>query len=169
MVNIFKYVNNTLRPFVFLVAIFCIVPFAFAMQAYTERSADLVYQQRILYYVNAYRMKHHLSPLKMKQTITEEAQKHSHDMALHRMPFGHDGFKQRIKRLYQVYPNSRGGAENIAYYKHDAKALVDAWIASRGHRQNILGHYNLTGIGIAHNKKRWGYYTQIFVRNDSYG
>jgi uncharacterized protein YkwD len=55
----------------------------------------------------------------------------------------------------------------VAYYKSDAKKLVDAWIASRGHRQNILGNYNLTGIGIAHNKKGWGYYTQIFIRNDN--
>lgn len=124
------------------------------------------YQKQILYYVNQYRVKHHLSALKMSNTISTEAAKHSHDMANKSMPFGHTGYNGRIKRLYTKFEQCRGGAENVAYYKLNAKKLVDAWIASPGHRQNIVGNYNLTGIGIAYSKKGWAYYTQIFLRSD---
>jgi len=124
------------------------------------------YQQQILYYVNQYRMKHHLSALKMNSAISSEAAKHSRDMASKAMPFGHTGYNGRIKRLYTKFGQCRGGAENVAYYRLGAKKLVDAWIASPGHRQNIVGNYNLTGIGIAYSKKGWAYYTQIFLRSD---
>ena len=127
---------------------------------YTEAE----YQKKILYYVNEYRKKHHLSPLKMSKAISIEATKHSNNMASHATPFGHNNFNERIKRLYKQCKKCNGGAENVAYYKLDPKKLVDAWVASRGHRNNIEGNYNYTGIGIAHAKEGWAYFTQIFLR-----
>ncbi len=129
-------------------------------------ASDANFQKRILFYVNEYRAKRHLSALKMSAVISQEAVKHSRDMASKAMPFGHNEFNGRIKRLYKKISQCNGGAENVAYYKLDAKKLVDAWIASPGHRQNIVGNYNLTGIGIAHGKQGWAYYTQIFLRSD---
>jgi uncharacterized protein YkwD len=123
-------------------------------------------QKMILYYINAYRSKHHLAPLKLNHAMSQEAAKHSRDMASHAMPFGHTGFNSRIKRLYKQIGECRGGAENVAFWRIDAKKLVDGWVASPGHRRNIEGNYNLTGIGIAHGKKGWAYYTQIFLRTD---
>lgn len=137
-----------------------------AAPTHPKAITDAEYQTSILYYVNAYRIKHHLAPLKMSNLISQEAAKHSRDMASHSMPFGHNDFDGRIKRLYQQLKECRGGAENVAYYKLDAKRLVEQWIASPGHRRNIEGNYNLTGIGIAHSKKGWAYYTQIFLRSD---
>lgn len=131
-----------------------------------EVTTDAEYQTRILYYVNAYRIKHHLVPLKMSNIISKEATIHSRAMANHAKPFGHNDFNGRIKRLYQQIKGCNGGAENVAYYKLDAKKLVEQWIASPGHRRNIVGNYNLTGIGIAHSKKGWAYYTQIFLRSN---
>ena len=131
------------------------------------RMSTAEYQTRILYYVNAYRAKHHLPALQMKSTISKIAALHSHDMANHRTAFGHTGFNGRIKRLYQQYDSCRGAAENVAFYRLDPKRLVDAWVASPGHRRNIEGHYNLTGIGIAYGKKGWAYYTQIFLSSAS--
>ena len=132
----------------------------------SEMATDAEHQKRILHYVNEYRGKHHLAPLKMNKAVSEEATKHSRDMANQRT-MGHAGFDGRIKRLYKKVTQCRGGAENVAYYRINDKKLVDGWIASRGHRQNILGGYNLTGIGIAHGKTGWAYYTQIFLRSDS--
>ena len=137
-----------------------------AAYAHDSKVADDQQQKMILYYVNAYREKHHLSLLKMNKVISQEAAKHSRDMASHAMKFGHDDFNGRIKRLYQHIPKCNGGAENIAYYNISAKKLVENWISSPGHRRNIEGNYNLTGIGIAHDKKGWAYYTQIFLRSD---
>jgi uncharacterized protein YkwD len=133
----------------------------------TSINHDALTQQNILYYVNAYRAKHHLAPLKLNETASEEAAQHSRDMANKSVPFGHTQFNQRIKHLYKKLEPCRGGAENVAYYKMNAKLLVDGWIASPGHRQNIMGNYNVTGIGIAHGKPGWGYFTQIFVRTDN--
>ena len=137
-----------------------------AIQSSQNIEGDAKYQTMILYYVNAYRLKHHRAPLAMSHAITKEAEKHSRDMASKAKPFGHNDFDGRIKRLSQQVKDYRGGAENVAYYKLDAKKLVEQWVASPGHRRNILGNYNLTGIGIAHAKKGWAYYTQIFLRSD---
>lgn len=128
--------------------------------------SDAEDQKMILYYINQYRAKHHLSPLKLSKVISEEAAKHSRDMARKLAPFGHTGFNGRIKKLYKKIPKCRGGAENVAFWRINAKNLVDGWIASAGHRRNIVGNYNLTGIGIAHGKQGWAYYTQIFLRSD---
>lgn len=132
-----------------------------------DTASDAYDRKMILYYINQYRSKHHLAPLKMSPTISREAEKHSFDMANKVMPFGHTGFNKRIHKLYQQFDQCRAGAENVAYWRIDAKKLVDGWIASPGHRRNIEGNYNLTGIGIAHGKKGWAYYTQIFLRSDS--
>ena len=129
--------------------------------------SDSEFQKSVLFYVNEYRAKRHLSALKMNNNISQEAAKHSRDMASKAMPFGHNDFNGRIKRLYRKIAQCNGGAENVAYWRYDAKKLVDGWIASSGHRQNIVGNYNLTGIGIAHGKTGWAYYTQIFIRSDA--
>jgi uncharacterized protein YkwD len=120
--------------------------------------------QLILHYINEHRAKRHLPPLKLVPSISAEAVQHSQDMAKHTLPFGHQRFEDRMKRLYAAMRNCKAGAENVAYYKTNAKKLVDAWVTSPGHRRNIEGHYNLTGIGIAYGKKGWAYYTQIFLR-----
>ncbi|WP_242602051.1 CAP domain-containing protein [Legionella yabuuchiae] len=136
----------------------------FAAQGQSQLS-DAQYQQQVLYYVNEYRVKHHRSPLKLMSSISKIAETHSAAMAQKRVPFGHQNFSQRISVLYKQIKHCQGGAENVAYYKYGPKQLVDAWIASPGHRRNILGDYNLTGIGIAHDSKGWGYYTQLFLKS----
>lgn len=141
--------------------------FAFSSHIHVEENNDAAMRAMILHYVNVYRAKHHLTALKLNDTATKVAATHSQAMAHKTIPFGHAHFNDRIQRLYQQLEQCRGGAENVAYYKLNAKRLVDAWIASPGHRRNIEGHYNVTGIGIAHGKTGWAYYTQIFVLTDN--
>lgn len=158
--------NNIKQVIKNLIFLLSIVFAQHAIASSVKAEPDSDQQKMILHYVNQYRAKHHLAPLKMNSAISAEAAKHSRDMASKKMPFGHDEFNGRIKRLYQKFSQCRGGAENVAYYKVDAKRLVEQWVASSGHRRNIEGHYNLTGIGIAYSKKGWAYYTQIFLRSD---
>jgi uncharacterized protein YkwD len=120
----------------------------------------------VLSYVNQYRARHHLPPLQMNALLSVEAQKHSANMSTHRIPFGHVGFNDRIKRLYRVIPNANGGSENVAEGKWDARQVVAGWMNSPGHRRNILGRYNLTGIGITKDNRGHIYYTQIFILKD---
>ena len=75
-------------------------------------------------------------------------------MASGRTPLGHEGFSSRIQSI----SNQLGGpitrsAENVAYGSKSAKEVVSNWLNSPGHRQNIEGEFNLTGIGVARNKR----------------
>ncbi len=124
---------------------------------------NAVIQRTILKDVNTYRVKRGLPPLKMMEIISFEAEKHSRDMASQAIPFGHQYFNERISRLFKQIDQCQGGAENVAY-AYPFKEMVKNWLTSRGHRRNIEGNYNLTGIGIARDKKGKIYYTQIFLR-----
>ena len=120
--------------------------------------------------MNEYRGKHHLKPLQMNNLMSEEAAKHSRDMARHAIPFGHKNFDKRIHRLFAKIKDCQGGSENVAYNYKDGRDVVRNWLTSRGHRKNIEGNFNLTGIGLARDKKGKLYFTQIFLRstNPSY-
>jgi len=120
--------------------------------------------QAVLFFVNQYRNQHGLGPLKMEEKISQQAYRHSQDMADHRQPFGHLGFNERFHYLRKHIHEVQAGAENVAYNYKTAKIVVDNWMTSRGHRQNILGHYNLTGIGIVRDKQGKLYYTQLFLK-----
>ena len=75
-------------------------------------------------------------------------------MARGRVGFGHDGFGSRAA-------HSGGKAENVAYNR-TARGAVSSWLGSPGHRRNIEGSYNLTGIGIAPGRRGGYFFTQIF-------
>jgi len=125
---------------------------------------DEITEAMVLKYINEYRTQHHLKPLQMNSTISQQARKHSKEMATHTVPFGHEGFKDRIAILYKQVKEPRGGAENVAYNYKSAQDVVYNWVRSPGHKQNIVGNYNLTGIGIVRDSKGKMYFTQIFLR-----
>lgn len=119
----------------------------------------------ILVYINQFRVRQGLSKLQMNPILNEEAARHSADMAAHRVAFGHDGFDRRMSYLHKKIQTSQGGAENVAYNYHTAKIVAEGWIKSPGHRRNILGHYNQTGIGIVRDKLGRPYFTQLFLNS----
>ncbi len=122
--------------------------------------AQQVHQQ-----INKYRASVDLPPLKLNTKISEQAQIHSQNMAQQKVKFGHQGFDSRVKALKNNIAFS-SAAENVAYnqgYRDPASEAVTGWIKSEGHRQNIVGNYNLTGIGVAKNKQGEYYFTQIFI------
>ncbi len=133
-------------------------------QAQATVSNDVAMQNEILSYINKYRITHGMLPLKMNPLITHEARVHSQDMAQHKLPFGHLKYEQRMNRLLKSINHANGGAENVAYNYKNAEIVVREWLKSPGHRQNIRGNYNLTGIGIARDERGRIYYTQMFVR-----
>lgn len=56
-------------------------------------------------------------------------------------------------------------AENIAYGPEAVEDLVDGWMQSSGHRQNILHPaYTDTGVGIARSRGGVRFYCQVFGR-----
>lgn len=130
-------------------------------------SATAIYaqsmEQNILQLINKHRHKKGLQPLTMIDEISDKAKEHSTDMAKGRVPFGHAGFDVRLRSLMSKLPGSNAGAENVAYGALSADGVVDMWLNSAGHRKNIQGKYNLTGIGIARGKDGMLYFTQIFI------
>ena len=91
---------------------------------------------------------------------------HSQNMAQQQVKFSHQGFESRIEAI-EDYISYRSAAENVAYnegYSTPAERAVTGWIKSDGHRQNSVGDYNLTGIGIAQNERGEYYFTQIFIK-----
>ena len=127
---------------------------------------DQLLAEEILRLVNQYRVQHGLGKLTMDPILTHEASEHSRNMATHRISFGHDGFKKRMDYLHTHVPASLAGAENVAFNYKTAQIVVDGWVHSAGHRRNIMGHYNLTGIGIARDAHGKPYFTQMFLQSD---
>lgn len=114
--------------------------------------------------INEYRRSLNLDPLKLNARISKQAEIHSENMAQGVVKFSHKGFEDRIKALENI--SYRSAAENVAQnmgYRDPAREAVTGWIDSEGHRQNIVGNYNLTGIGVAKNQQGEYYFTQIFI------
>jgi len=115
--------------------------------------------------INQYRASKKLPPLSVDSRITQQARIHSENMASGKVKFSHDGFDGRAKAIAIPYQSV---AENVAYnmgFSDPVRNAVDGWIKSEGHRKNMEGRFNLTGIGIAKNAKGEYYFTQLFVRS----
>lgn len=116
--------------------------------------------------INAEREKYGLRPLTYWEALTQEARKHSQNMAEGITKFGHDGFDYRVKAIRVLSAHVSMG-ENVAYsygYKDPLKKAVEGWMDSPGHKENILGDYNETGMGIAFSKEGRCYSTQLFAK-----
>ena len=116
--------------------------------------------------VNAYRISLGLKALVWNNVIAEQARMHSRDMAAGTATVGHDGFDARAEAIGQSIAWV-GVGENVAYlrgYDDPAAKAVDGWLKSEGHRKNIIGDFNLGGMGVAVNDRGEYYFTQIFVK-----
>ena len=115
--------------------------------------------------VNRHRTAGGLSALAMDARISRQARLHSVAMAKGATPFGHDGFENRAHVLTETL-SCHQCAENLGFnqgYDDPAAVVVRDWLGSRGHRANIEGSYELTGVGAARNVAGDVYFTQIFV------
>ncbi len=115
--------------------------------------------------INQYRQLRKLPPLALDARISEQAKIHSQNMASGKVPFSHQGFDERVSAIRRQIPY-RAAAENVAFnqgYPNPGEQAVDGWIKSNGHRVNIEGQYNLTGVGVVKNAKNEYYFTQLFI------
>ncbi len=122
--------------------------------------AESIHQQ-----VNDFRWAHGLQPLRIEPIISAQARQHSLEM-VSRGAISHAGFEERLKKIGEKLPY-RAGAENVAAsagYENPAGTAVEGWKASPGHRNNMLGDFTLTGIGIAQSDQGKYFITQIFLK-----
>lgn len=122
--------------------------------------------QQILTLTNQHRASQGLPPLKLSEQASQEALQHSKNMATGKVPFSHEGFNARSAKLSKLIKNTTATGENVAYGAQSAQEVMDMWLNSKVHRENIEGQFNLIGIGVAKSKEGTNYFTQIFVRNN---
>jgi uncharacterized protein YkwD len=121
-------------------------------------------EQAIFEQINQYRAEQGLSELLLNAEISEQARRHSQEMAASQN-LSHDGFEERAEAISQAIP-LRSAAENVAFNRGFAEPdvqAVEGWIDSAGHRENIEGNFDLTGIGVTQNAEGEYYFTQLFV------
>jgi uncharacterized protein YkwD len=109
-----------------------------------EAVADLVEAH------NRVRRKAGRPPLEVSEALTAAAQRHADDMASHRRMAhrGSDGASP-FRRMARAGYHFERAAENVAYGQHTVDGVMTAWLASRGHRRNILGEYSEIGAAYA--------------------
>ena len=98
--------------------------------------------------MNSVRASNGVPPLRVGRTLTRAARSHSTDMA-RRGYFDHGAFVRRL-RAFGVRANYLG--ENLASGSQplSATAIVQLWIASPPHRQNLLDRgFRRVGVGEA--------------------
>lgn len=140
----------------------------YAVRAYQRPiEAPRVSEEKCIAEINRVRKEHGLKPLKEWKELSDCARGHSHNMANEKCPFGHDGFDNRADHMWSQASLS-GFAENVAYsYNYDdpVNIAVDGWMKSAGHKKNILGDFDETGVGVSVNKEGKFYITQLFAKH----
>lgn len=117
--------------------------------AETPSSAETSAEAGVLKLVNDERAKVGCSPVKADPTLGKLADAYSRDMA-NRGFFDHTNPEGATPwdRAGKAGVTNLGG-ENIARGQADPAAVMDAWMNSEGHRQNILNcDYKTLGVGV---------------------
>ena len=123
-------------------------------------------ESRILTLVNAERRRHGLRELALNPRLDQAAKLHARNMATFRK-MAHVLPESRFPTLthraqYVAYPYSTI-AENIALGYSDAESVVKGWMASPGHRRNILNPaVSEIGTGVVGSSKGALYFCQVF-------
>lgn len=121
-------------------------------------------ETEVLRYINEYRAKKGLAPLVLNDTINRAAMEHCKYLGNKAHQLNHDGFEDRMHGLMAVIKPCYAAAENVARGQKDAKEVVNNWLSSPGHKENIEGDFNLSGIAIYKDRDGMLYFTQIFLK-----
>ena len=119
-------------------------------------------ETEIIRLVNLHRDSLGLGPLTVNSIISAECKQHSEDQA-RTSSMNHDGFSDRASRIFANFGGTNAG-ENVAYGQTSAQQVVTAWLNSPGHRANIEGDFNYTGISVVRIDNGPNYFTHIFVK-----
>lgn len=125
--------------------------------SYTTVELDLMDQ------INTYRVSVGLNALQPINHISYKSAEHN-DYMIENDVVGHQKFEQRANNIKQVLGAVKV-SENVAYNFQSNEGVLNAWLLSDGHKENLEGDYTHFGISIKINpvngKK---YYTNIFMK-----
>ncbi|MCC5579292.1 CAP domain-containing protein [Microtetraspora sp. AC03309] len=106
-------------------------------------------ESEVIRLANAERRQRGCAPMRIDKRLVRSARQHSREMAAsnafeHASPDGRSPWDRMEAAGYQD-----GGAENIARGYHTAREAIQGWMASSGHRRNILNcSLVATGVGV---------------------
>ena len=121
------------------------------------------YAQAVLDLVNKERVKRGVNPLVLSEDICQKADIRAKELTVlfsHTRPDGRDCFSIFGSKQGKIY-----GGENIAAGSSTPEAVVNQWMSSPGHRENILnGKYRYLGVGYAYDgsSEYAHYWVQLF-------
>lgn len=123
------------------------------------------FEREVIRLTNAERQNRGLAPLQIDEEVSKVARIKSQDMR-DRGYFSHQsptyGSPFDMLRNYGV--SYRAAGENIAAGQRTPQQVVQAWMNSQGHRQNILNsNYTHIGVGHVQGGSYGHYWTQMFI------
>lgn len=133
-------------------------------QGYTQQDESAKLESDILELVNKYRQSKKLVALKTNDFVRAEAMNHTMRMATGAVPLSHQDFDDRFGRIGAKF-SITDGAENVAYGPNSAYKIVENWLSSEDHKENMEGDYNFTGIGVVATGTGAYYVTMIYIKS----
>jgi len=116
----------------------------------------------ILELINEHRIGLGLNTLNSLNIVKSVAFTHT-DYMVEVNSINHDNFYQRKNSLIQN-ANAKVVSENVAYAYSTAQSVVNAWINSDSHRENIEGDFTDFEVSAEQNKEGKWFYTNIFIK-----
>ncbi|MBX2865451.1 MAG: calcium-binding protein [Leptolyngbyaceae cyanobacterium MAG.088] len=132
------------------------------------------FEQEVLRLTNEFRAENGLPPLTMNEELARTAENHSEAMAEGDF-FSHTGLNGSAPwdRAEEEGYTANSMGENIAAGQTTPEQVVEAWINSPGHRENLLNpNYTEMGVGYVYLENDTGnvnynhYWTQVFGSGD---
>ncbi len=121
------------------------------------------FENETLTLINNYRVSIGLNALNKSDYISFKAEEHNNYMIANNV-VNHNDFVARSEDIMKTL-SAKYVTENVAYNYTTPKAVLDAWLASEGHKANLEGNYTHFGLSVRENpttgKK---YYTNIFAK-----
>jgi uncharacterized protein YkwD len=116
----------------------------------------------IMELINAHRITVGLNTLQDHNTVKAVAFTHT-DYMIAVDNVSHDNFFER-KQSLQVNADANIVSENVAYGFSSAASVVNAWLNSPSHKDNIEGDYTDFDISAEQNSEGKWYFTNIFIK-----
>jgi uncharacterized protein YkwD len=119
-------------------------------------------EKKLLDLTNAERARARLAPLQASPELFAAARAHSARMArLKRLAHTQDG-KGPGERIRAAGYAAWGWGENCALGQRNPAEAVRSWMASPGHRANLLGAFKDVGLAVVADEEGRLYFTQVF-------
>ena len=123
------------------------------------------FENQVINLTNAERSKRGLAPLKADWQLSRVARYKAMDMR-DKNYFSHTSptYGSPFNMINEFGLSYTAAAENIAAGQTTPQAVVNAWMASSGHRANILSpSYNEIGVGYAKGGSYGAYWSEMFI------